>query len=486
MATSTTQISVEQFELSRYTPSRSQTQTSEGSGGHERVPGDDVLIQELKPVDGGVSAWTVLITAFVFEAVLWGTHEPLSLRLPRRTPHAYQFDEGFPISFGVFQEYYSTLPQFASSNKIALIGTIAQGLSYLGAPFSASITKRFPKYQRQQIWLGWPLCVFGLVAGSFTNTVGGLIVTQGVMYGVGFVTLYYPIISMVDEWWVARKGMAFGIIASAAGASGTVMPLIINALLKKYGYKTTLRVIAVAMTILTGPLIFALKGRLTHFERSTMTRTNWSFFKKPLFYVYCSSTLIQGLGFFFPAVYLPSYAADIGLTSTQGALILAVMAVAQVLGQFAFGYLSDKHLRVSTLATLCSFMAMVATFGLWGTAKSIGLLITFSIIFGFFAYGFATMRVGMGRSVSDDPSGVVATFAILVFLQGVGNVLVGPISAGLLSKTVRVDAYGINMYKSLVIFTGSCMSLSTIVIVLWFLLPKKVRNAQLGLSSART
>ena len=306
------------------------------------------------------------------------------------------------------------------------------------------------------------------------------------MYGVGFVTLYYPIISMADEWWVARKGMAFGIIASAAGASGTVMPLIINALLKKYGYKTTLRAIAVAMVILTGPLIFALKGRLTHSERSTMTRTNWSFIRKPLFWVYCSSTLIQGLGFFFPSVYLPSYAADIGLSSTQGALILAVMAIAQVLGQFVFGYLSDKHLPVSALATVCSFMAMVASFALWGTAKSLGLLLTFSIVFGFFAYGFATMRVGMGRAVSDDSSGVVATFAILVFLQGVGNVLVGPISAGLLEKNVRVALYGINMYKSLVIFTGVCMSLSAVIIVFWFLLPRKIREVQFGISSTRT
>jgi MFS family permease len=379
---------------------------------------------------------------------------------------------GFPISFGVFEEFYSTVPEFSSSSsKIALIGTLAQGLSYLGAPFSATIAKRFPRYQRQQIWIGWPICILGLVCGSFTTTVDGLIITQGIMYGFGFVTLYYPIISMVDEWWVARKGMAFGIIASAAGASGTVMPLVINALL---------RAIAVAMILLTGPLIFALRGRLTHSERSTMTRTNWSFVGKPLFWVYCSSTLIQGLGFFFPSVYLPSYAADIGLSSTQGALILAVMAVAQVLGQFVFGYLSDKHLPVSTLATICSFMAMVATFGLWGMAKSLSLLLSFSIIFGFFAYGFATMRVGMGRAVSDDPSGVVATFAILVFLQGVGNVLVGPISAGLLEKTVTVDAYGINMYKSLVIFTGICMSLSAVVIVLWFLLPKKLRAVQFG------
>jgi hypothetical protein len=105
------------------------------------------------------------------------------------------------------------------------------------------------------------------------------------MYGIRFVTFYWPIISMVDEWWVVRKGIAVGIIASAAGFSGMFMPLIVNALLKKYGYQTTLRATAVAIIILTGPLIFALKGRLTHSKRSTIIRTNWSFLKKPLFYI---------------------------------------------------------------------------------------------------------------------------------------------------------------------------------------------------------
>jgi len=86
--------------------------------------------QQLDPVDGGFPAWRVLIGGFVFEALLWG----------------------FPISFGVFQDYYSTLPQFAGNKNIALIGTIAQGCCYLGAPFSAALTKRFPRYQRHIIW----------------------------------------------------------------------------------------------------------------------------------------------------------------------------------------------------------------------------------------------------------------------------------------------------------------------------------------------
>ncbi len=43
--------------------------------------------------------------------------------------------------------------------------------------------------------------------------------------------------------------MAFGVITSAAGASGIAMPLIIEALLDRYGYRTTRRAIAVAMIV---------------------------------------------------------------------------------------------------------------------------------------------------------------------------------------------------------------------------------------------
>jgi MFS family permease len=413
----------------------------------------------------------VLIAAFIFEALLWGTNTAYSLP-PKEKDLTFL---GFPISFGVFQDYYSTLPQFKGNPNIALIGTIAQGFSYLGSPFSAAITKRFPKYQRLQIWVGWPTCLAGLVAGSFTSTIGGLIVTQGAMYGIGFITLTYPIISMVDEWWIARKGMAFGLIASASGATGVVMPFIINAMLNRYGYKTTLRAMAIGMAILTGPLILALKGRLPPSEQSTMAKMNWSFLRKPLFYVYGMSTLIQGLGFFFPSVYLPSYARALGLSSTEGALALAFMSGAQVTGQFAIGWLSDKNLSVSGLAIGCSTIATIAAFGLWGTAKSLGLLIAFSLVYGFFAYGFGVMRIGMGRAVSDDPSAAVATYSILVFLQGIGNVLVGPISNALITPSIGFGTYGISKYKSVVVFTGSCMIMSSTVIGLWYLLPRRIR-----------
>jgi MFS family permease len=100
---------------------------------------------------------------------------------------------------------------------------------------------------------------------------------------VGFVTFYYPIISMVNEWWVVRRGLAWGIIASASGASGIVFPFIVEALLNKYGYKTTLRVIAVAMTVLTGPLLPFFKSRLPPAEQSVLARTDWTFLRSHYF-----------------------------------------------------------------------------------------------------------------------------------------------------------------------------------------------------------
>ncbi|KAH7490897.1 hypothetical protein BFJ63_vAg13751 [Fusarium oxysporum f. sp. narcissi] len=402
--------------------------------------------QSLKPADGGLAAWTVLVTGFIFEAMFWG----------------------FPMAFGVFQNYYSQQPEFKNDkSRLAAVGTLAQSLFYLGAPLSALATKRYPKFRRQQIWLGWPLCILGLLTASFATSVSGLIATQGFLYGFGFVTFTYPIVAMLNDWWVARKGMAFGLISASSGATGAAMPFIIEALLKKHGYQTTLRACAIAMIILTGPLLPLLKDRLPPSENAGVIRTDWSFLKKPLFWVYSCSVVIQGVGFFFPTIFLPSYAHTIGLSSFDGALLLAIMAIAQLVGQGVFGYLSDRHFPVSLLSSIACFSAGIAALTLWGFGKSKALLILFAVVHGFCGFGFGTLRVAMGRAVSNDSSTVLATYAIFVFLQGVGNILVGPISTALMTSTVVRGDYAARQYAGVVLLTGLSSIIAGLTIVLW-------------------
>jgi hypothetical protein len=87
----------------------------------------------------------------------------------------------------------------------------------------------------------------------------------------------------------------------------------------------------------------------------------------------------------------------------------------------------------------------------------------------------------MGTAISSEPTAAFAAFGLLNFGKGVGNVLSGPISGALLSKTINVHAYGAAKYKPMVLFTGSSMALSSVVVLLPYLrLLKAGRNQNIG------
>lgn len=86
----------------------------------------------LKPADGGPAAWRILIAAVILESLFWG----------------------FPLSFGVFQNYYADLPQFEDDPNIAVVGTVATGIAYLGAPGVILIMDGFPGWERVLVWVG--------------------------------------------------------------------------------------------------------------------------------------------------------------------------------------------------------------------------------------------------------------------------------------------------------------------------------------------
>ncbi|KAF1739260.1 Monocarboxylate transporter 12 [Beauveria bassiana] len=406
--------------------------------------GDDMLLddtgsrveQRLAPVDGGFAAWRLLWAAFMFEGCLWG----------------------FPMSYGVFQQYYSTLPQFAGNRYIGVVGTIASGLGYLGAPVVMLLVQRHQQWLRPMIWIGCkslllfttsnklrrPICILSLVAGSFATTLEMLILTQGVAYGLGFLIFYYPILHMVSEYWVARRGMAFGILCGASGISGTAMPFVVQALLSRYGYATTLRAVACALVVLTGPVMPFLQRRLpatAHRHGSTPTpapapRIDWRFLRTELFWIYTLSNVLQGFGYFLPALYLPSYASALGLGERTGAVLLAVMSVAQVCGQFAFGYLSDRKISTNVLASTAVTVAAVACLAMWQTARSLPVLVCFAVAYGFFASGYTAMWARMCTNVCKGGDGAAApmVYGLLNFGKGLGNIFAGPIGGNLVAR----------------------------------------------------
>lgn len=252
----------------------------------------------------------------------------------------------------------------------------------------------------------FPLLVF--VAASFAPDFGTLVATQGVVFGIGILIMYYPVFNMLNEWFIDRRGLALGILCAATGVSGLFYPFLLEILLNKYGPATTLRVSAVALTVLGGPVLPLLKGRYPSSYHDTIPKIDYSIFKMPLFYIFSLATLLQGLGYYFPRIYLPSYTTLLGLSDRIGALLLVVVSVAQMLGRIAFGYssdlrikrlLMDKRVPVEALVFISSLMAGIAILGLWGMASSIAALIMFALIYGIFAGGFVVLWARMVCSV---------------------------------------------------------------------------------------
>lgn len=129
-----------------------------------------------------------------------------------------------------------------------------QGLAYFVAPFAAFSLQRWPAQRKNASIGGLILIVTALLAASCATSVVHLILTQGILYGFGGALLYNPFLFYLDEWFIRRKGLAYGIFFSGTGLCGSFIPAILEWGLNNYGFRLTLQLWAVVAVRLQPPL----------------------------------------------------------------------------------------------------------------------------------------------------------------------------------------------------------------------------------------
>lgn len=72
---------------------------------------------------------------------------------------------------------------------------------------------------------------------------------------------------------------------------------------------------------------------------------------------------------------------------------------------------------LNPLILLSTIVTVTVCFLSWGLAHDLATLVIFSLLFGFFAYGFSSMRARMGTTVSEEPTAALATFGILLSIR---------------------------------------------------------------------
>jgi MFS family permease len=412
--------------------------------------------QRLPPVDGGHAAWLFAGGCCTIEMILWG----------------------FPFSFGVLQEHYATHPPFSqNSGSLAAVGTTCTGIMYLYAPINFlhfSISRHARRYS---MFYALPLLSLSLIASSYATTVTHLILTQGIAYALCGCYLYYPVFLYVDEWFVRRKALAYGIMWVGSGLGGLVGPFVLSWGLNRYGAPLFLRGWGIGMLILIGPFLFFVRPRLpdSHLPNTTPTlsslRHSYSFLRTPEFTLIQTANFLQGLGYFIPLLYLPTYAASVSLSTSTQSLLLSLTNLSAIPGLLFLTTLADRSTSVYTLILISTLGSALAVFFFWGFASNhVPMLVVFTVLYGLCGGGFTAVYAATAKEIRNvmtaryggtSGADIGSIFGLLGVGRGIGNVIAGPLSEVLLKGASGMGTYG-SGYGPLVVFTGGTAVAATV------------------------
>ncbi|KAK7686188.1 hypothetical protein QCA50_010408 [Cerrena zonata] len=403
-----------------------------------------VNAQSLPPVDQGRKAWTFCLCAFLLETLVWG----------------------FGFSYGIFQDYYTSHPPFNTQSPIAVaaVGTTALAIQYGEGLLLSLFLQRYPDLLKATMWVGLALSTICLFLSSFVSQIWSLILLQGVGFGIGGGMLYMPVINLLSEWFVQRRGLAGGIIFAGSGVGGFAFPLMVNALLGKVGFRWTLRIWALGSAILAGLAILGINHRTPapKFRRGQrrprFIPPQMHFLKRGVFWTFSTTTILQALSYFPVSLYIAMFTTKLS-SPLSATIVLSIFNSSGVVGQILIGHLSDI-VPYPWVMFVSAMGSALSAFLLWGFADSLTRVFTFAIIFGGLSGGFSSVwPAAASDSAGRYPEQATITFTCFAFLKGIAAVI-GPILSGVLLQAGQSfgnnGSYGKFGFGSVELFVGSC------------------------------
>jgi MFS family permease len=350
-------------------------------------------------------------------------------------------------------------------------------------------TNQYPHLRKPAAFTGLILSIGSILLSSWADEVWQLVITQGILQGLGSTLLLSSSTSYVDEWFVSRKAFAYGVILSTKSAIGTAAPFLFGYLLPPLGVGNTLRILTAISGATAIPALYLLRPRLPVIRNSRRQRNlSWRFLTHPTFYLHQAGNIIFAIFYSLPQTYVASFAANVFHFSTsKSALLVAGLNAPAVFGNIWFGFVSDGRpvfrghwrLSLSTVIMISASGSCLPTLFLWGFASpgstsGIALVALFVIIYGFFAGGYSSTWGGMVIEMSaeaeahDEAIDTALVYGLLNAGRGVGWVVGGFAGIGLLNagSVSKADlAYG-SKYGSLILASGIGAALGGVSILL--------------------
>lgn len=240
-------------------------------------------------------------------------------------------------------------------------------------------------------------------------------------------------------------------------------------LLDKYGRRTTL----VGWGIFCGTLISCAllyirpRPQTSDARKTTSKDLSYRFLMQPLFLLFVLSNILQAFAQFFPTVYMPSYAADIGASATNGALLLTYYNLANVFIQPTLGWLADNS-GVPLPLLLTTILSTFSILIVWGFSFHYWTMVIVAIVFGGLSGGFNVLRPRFATAVvgRQDYEQELLVSGILMSLRGVATIVSGFVGAIVVGETsnmpAKIGMYALVKWRALILMVGILTAASSV------------------------
>ncbi|KAN0106434.1 monocarboxylate transporter [Hyaloscypha variabilis] len=364
---------------------------------------------------------------------------------------------GLNQSYGVFQSYYTSpsqtmLPISTSSSALtAFIGTLGSGLTWSGSLLINPILARLNvKGTKVLCVTGILFMSLGLGLASLCSQVWQLLLTQGMLYGIGSSLIYFPVLSVAPEYFTGHRGSAMGFILSGSGVGGLVFSPIVRALISSVGPRWTLRTLAFLVLVVGLPI--AATAAPSRFVGRRPTHIDIKLAMKPSFLFSVGAGFLQAGGNGLPLTFLAEYSVVLGYSAGFGATLLAVSSGVNSISRVMTGFAGDRFGRQNTLI-LTVVLCVISVLGFWLGSVSGGnkvLWIMFVILYGITGGGYnalfpTTVAEVFGLQAYASVNGFI------YFVRGLGTMFGSPIGGKILGESK------LGNYRNVVLFDAALL-----------------------------
>lgn len=255
--------------------------------------------------------------------------------------------------------------QSLTAADLAIVYTIANSVGPITMITGGWFNDRFgPK---KVIFVGGLMFGAGMILSGFATSVAFLIVTYGLIFGLGLGMAYGATISSCVKFFPDKRGLVGGITTAVYGFSSVILPPIITVLVEKFSATAAFEIVGTAFLIIVCVSAFFVEKCPPDFvpdgwtpekiqkKAAPAVNKDWKeMLRSPIFYIMLM-LLCCGA---FCGMMITSQASAVaqnmvGMTAMAASTAVSVLSLFNVFGRIIAGYLSDKIGRVPTLAISC-------------------------------------------------------------------------------------------------------------------------------------